>query len=70
MQYNIGSVQSSIKVSQLVEFKVLIPLKEVVKSFETIIDKVTCQIANYTKEIEILSELNGVLLSKMATIEG
>ena len=55
---------------KLVEFKVLIPLKEVVKSFETIIDKVTCQIANYTKEIEILSELNGVLLSKMATIEG
>ncbi len=65
VSYEIGSVQASIKVSQIIEFKVLIPKPEVVARFEKLSESLTNYISVKSFENIKLIELKNLLLSKL-----
>lgn len=69
LQYNIGSVQASIKVSQIVNLPILIPQKNELLNFEEIVEKITNQIELKTNKNIVLEKLREVLLFRMSKVE-
>jgi type I restriction enzyme, S subunit len=69
LQYNIGSVQASIKVSQIVHLPLLIPENNELFIFENIIEKITNHIAVNTNKNFLLEKLKENILSKMSKVE-
>jgi len=67
--YEIGSVQASIKVSQVIEFDILYPSELVTSYFDNLISTLTNLSNAVYKENQKLTEMKGLLLSKLATIE-
>jgi type I restriction enzyme S subunit len=67
--YEIGSVQASIKVSQVIDFKIVLPNEIVTTNF----DKIICKLTNHLNIIYIenqkLTEMKDLLLSKLTTIK-
>lgn len=67
--YEIGSVQASIKVSQVINFKIILPDKSNTNSFNIILYPITNQINIIYNENQKLKELKNLLLSKLSTLE-
>lgn len=63
--YEIGSVQASIKVSQVVEYDIAVPSKELLKKFDMIATQLTEQIYQNEADIDVCHRLCGVLLQRL-----
>ena len=66
LSYEIGSVQASIKVSQMTDFLVVVPSLESLYSYEQIVESITNLIFFISTESDILGVIKALLLSKMA----
>lgn len=67
--YNIGSVQPSIKVTNLLKHKVLLPNKKDLNKFNSVMIGLTDKIINLSKEINSLTEIRDSLLPKLLSGE-
>lgn len=67
MSFEMGSVQASIKVSQIVTYDVTIPDDSELITFNNIATKLTEKIANNEKDIEQCLNIQTLLLSRLAT---
>ena len=65
--YEIGSVQASIKVSQVVEYDIAIPPVEILKQFDSIATTITNQIYTNEADIDICHQLCNKILQKLSS---
>jgi type I restriction enzyme S subunit len=65
--YEIGSVQASIKVSQVVEYDIDIPPHELLEDFDNIATCITEQIYTNEAEIDICHRIQEVLLQQLSS---
>ena len=68
VSYEIGSVQASIKVSQVIDFRITIPNHGIIRKFEEISSVLTNHVNIISQENQKLSELKALLLSRLATV--
>ncbi|MBN2920860.1 MAG: restriction endonuclease subunit S [Lactobacillus sp.] len=64
--YEIGSVQASIKVSQVVEYDIAIPPKELLANFDKISTQLTELIYQNEADIDVCHRLSDMLLQRLA----
>jgi type I restriction enzyme, S subunit len=67
--YEIGSVQASIKVSQIINFKLLLPEKNIVNKFEKISEHLTNLICLKLEENISLEKMKNLLLVRMKNLK-
>lgn len=65
--YEIGSVQASIKVSQVVEYDIDIPPKTLLEEFDRIATSLTGQIYTNEADIDMCHRLSNILLAKLSS---
>ncbi len=65
--YEIGSVQASIKVSQVVEYDIAIPPKDLLIKFDNIATKLTEQIYQNEADIDVCHRLCNSLLAQLSS---
>lgn len=63
--YEIGSVQASIKVSQVVEYDIAVPSKELLEKFDKVATQLTEQIYQNEADIDICHRLSNILLQRL-----
>ena len=63
--YEIGSVQASIKVSQVVEYDIAVPSKELLEKFDKVATQLTEQIYQNEADIDICHRLSNMLLQRL-----
>lgn len=63
--YEIGSVQASIKVSQVIEYDIAIPPKELLDSFDKISTQLTELIYQNEADIDVCHKLSDTLLQRL-----
>lgn len=63
--YEIGSVQASIKVSQVVEYDIAVPSNELLKKFDKIATQLTEQIYQNEADIDVCHRLSNMLLQRL-----
>lgn len=66
LAYEIGSVQASIKVSHLVDFKLLIPSSSILKIFENFAETITDLSYKIALQRNKLRQLNEIILSRVS----
>lgn len=64
--YEIGSVQASIKVSQVVNYNIEVPNMELLGKFDNIATKITSQIYENETDIDTCHMLSNLLLQKLS----
>ena len=69
ISYEIGSVQASIKVSQIIDYKIIFPKMILIKKFENLSEILTNKMVIYSKQNIKLLELKEMLLAKMTRVE-
>lgn len=67
--YEIGSVQSSIKVSQVVEYDIAIPPTELLARFDKIATSITKQIYSNEADMDVCHKMCEVLLQRLSSID-
>lgn len=65
LSYEIGSVQASIKVSQVIDYEVIVPKESLLVDFDEYSSNIICSINNKVKENQTLIQMQTLLLSKM-----
>ncbi|MBQ4478627.1 MAG: restriction endonuclease subunit S [Bacteroidales bacterium] len=65
LSYEIGSVQASIKVSQLINYKIIIPAFEILRKFDNNVSYLYDMMSLFKRDITILTELQSLLLARM-----
>ena len=65
--YEIGSVQASIKVSQIVEYDIDIPPKDLLNEFDKIATRLTEQIFDNEANIDVCHRLCEILLQQLSS---
>lgn len=63
--YEIGSVQASIKVSQVVEYDIAVPSNELLEKFDKIATQLTEQIYQNEADIDVCHRLGNMLLQRL-----
>ena len=63
--YEIGSVQASIKVSQVVEYDIAVPSKELLEKFDKVATQLTEQIYQNEADIDVCHRLSNMLLQRL-----
>ena len=66
LSYEIGSVQASIKVSQVIKYIIKVPPMELLNQFNKIANPLTMSIFNNTMETLKLLDLQSIILSTMS----
>ena len=67
--YEIGSVQASIKVSQVVEYDIAVPSNELLEKFDKIATQLTEQIYQNEADIDVCHRLGNMLLQRLTPMD-
>ena len=68
LAYEIGSVQSSIKVSHIIKHPIIIPDEEVVKKYDYYASIITQLIYVYNSQISYMKSVKAILLLRIANM--